>query len=158
MGRQGFAQFMGQVEEQDDTRYGTGHGLPSEPPGHQLVRLTNEQRTSQGWPPLKAARELMNSAQLHGDRMAAHDCASHNCPDEPDWITRIQNAGCTNHTALEENVAAGHTTLSAAVNAWMGSRAHRANMLNFTFREAGGGYAFSGTAYYHHYWTMDFGP
>ena len=39
----------------------------------------------------------------------------------------------------------------------MGSAGHKANMLHPDFREAGGGYAFSGTAYYHHYWTLDFG-
>jgi hypothetical protein len=67
------------------------------------------------------------------------------------------NAGYVNYLQLAENIAAGYFTANDAVVAWMGSSGHRANMLSPDFREAGGGYAYSGTAYYHHYWTMDFG-
>ncbi len=134
-----------------------GAGVPNEPPGHALVRLTNQKRANRGLPPLKAASELMDSAQFHGNWMANHDCFAHTCSGEPYWVTRIENAGYLNHTYLGENIAAGYTSSGAVIDAWMDSPGHRDNLLSVDFREAGGGYAFSGSAYYYHYWTLDLG-
>lgn len=131
--------------------------VPDAPRGHQLVYLTNLERAANGKPPLKVASELMESAQFHSDWMADHNCFAHTCDGEPLWTTRIQNAGYVNWVVLGENIAAGQSTVAQAVSAWMNSPDHRSNMLSTDFREAGGGYAFSGTADYHHYWTMDFG-
>ena len=132
-------------------------GVPAEPQGHRLVRLTNARRANQGLPPLKAALELMNSAQYHSNWMASHNCLEHNCPGEPTWVQRIVNAGYMNYVFLGENIAGGYPTANDAVQAWMTSSGHRANMLNPDFREAGGGYAYSASSTYHHYWTMDYG-
>jgi len=133
-------------------------GVPAEPEGHQLVRLTNARRANQGLPPLKAAWELMDAGQYHSEWMASHNCFDHNCPGEPDWKQRILNAGYSNYTHLGENIAAGHPTAGDAVQAWMkSSEGHRENMLSADFREAGGGYAYSANSDHHHYWTMDFG-
>jgi uncharacterized protein YkwD len=137
--------------------YSTGAGVPAEPLGHSLVRLTNQKRTTRGLPPLKAAWELMDSAQFHSDWMADHDCFAHTCSGETGWVTRIENAGYLNHSYLGENIAAGYTSSSAVIEAWMDSPGHRDNMLSVDFREAGGAYAFSGSAYYYHYWTLDLG-
>ena len=109
-------------------------------------------------PPLKAAPELMNAARFHSEWMAEHDCLAHNCPGEPTWTQRIADAGYTDCIALGENVAAGQSTASAAVQAWMNSTiGHRENMLNPGFREAGGGYASCATTQYRPYWTLDLG-
>lgn len=156
-GETGLVEFVAAEPLQEDLVAATALGVPAEPPGHQLVRLTNVERANNGLPPLKAASELMNSAQYHSDWMATYNCFAHNCPGEPDWVTRIVNAGYVNAQALGENIAAGQGSASAAVQAWMNSPDHRANMLSDAFREAGGGYAYSGSAYYHRYWTMDFG-
>jgi hypothetical protein len=121
------------------------------------VRLTNGERVARGLPPLKAAQELHSSSWFHCDWMADHDCFAHDCPGEPDWIARIQNAGYVNGTALGENIAGGYATASGAIVGWMNSDGHRANMLSTSFREAGGGYAYSASAKLHHYWTMDYG-
>jgi hypothetical protein len=143
--------------EQPEPIYGMASAVPSEPPGHRLVYLTNLERVSRGVPPLKAAPELMAAAQFHSDWMASHNCFRHNCSGEPGWVARIVNAGYLNYELLGENIAGGQSTASAAISAWMGSAGHRANMLNPGFREAGGGYAYSASARYRHYWTMDFG-
>lgn len=132
-------------------------GAPAEPRAHQLVRLTNVKRVNNGLPPLKAAAELMQSAQYHSNWMANHNCFAHVCPGEADWVTRIVNAGYVNYTHLAENIAAGYTTANAAVQAWWNSSGHRANMLNPDFRETGGGYKFLTDSDYHYYWTMDYG-
>jgi uncharacterized protein YkwD len=133
-------------------------GAPTEPPAHQLVRLTNVERTQRGLPPLKAASELMQSAQYHSNWMANYNCFAHVCPGEPDWVTRIVNAGYVNYAHLAENIAAGFWTADSAVQAWMNStQGHRENMLNPDFRETGGGYKFLDGTDYRYYWTMDYG-
>lgn len=156
-GTTGLAEFRGQVEGQPETIRATAYGIPSEPPEHQLVRLTNQERINNGIPPLKAASELMNSAQYHSRWMANHDCFNHDCPGEATWVQRVQTAGYLSWTALGENLAAGYPTASGVVAAWMSSPGHRNNMLSPDFREAGGGYAFNGGSTYYHYWTLDLG-
>jgi hypothetical protein len=156
-GETGLLEFVAAEPLQEDLFAGTALGIPAEPPGHQLVRLTNAERANHGLPPLKAASELMNSSQYHSDWMASHNCFDHNCPGEPYWVTRIANAGYLNYEALGENIAAGYGSASEAVQAWMNSPGHRANMLGGAFREAGGGYAYCSGCTYNRYWAMDFG-
>jgi hypothetical protein len=156
-GETGLVEFVAAGPLQEDLGAVTALGVPAEPPAHQLVRLTNVERANHGLPPLKAASELMNSSQYHSNWMATYNCFAHNCTGEPDWVARIVNAGYVNAQALGENIAAGYGSASAAVQAWMNSSGHRANMLSGAFREAGGGYAYSASSKYHDYWTMDFG-
>ncbi len=147
--------FTDTIPGEGDTASGLAY--ESAPPGHEVVHLTNLERVSNGVPPLKAAWALTDSAQFHSDWMADHDCFAHNCPSEPEWVTRIESAGYLNWLGLGENIAAGYGTAETAVDGWMGSPSHRASMLNPAFREGGGGYAFSGTSTYYHYWTLDLG-
>lgn len=147
-------EFRGQAEEQPET---TVSGIPGEPPGHELVRLANQERIGLGIPPLKVASELMDAAQFHSDWMADHDCWGHQCSGEPGVLTRVLNSDYLNYTAIAENIAGGYTTASSVIDGWMGSPGHRANMLSVAFREGGGGYAYDSAAEYRHYWTMDFG-
>jgi hypothetical protein len=156
-GQTGLSYFKAEGHEQPEPIYGMVSAVPSEPPGHRLVYLTNLERVSRGVAPLKAAPELMAAAQFHSNWMASNNCFDHTCPGEPGWVARIGDAGYLNYELLGENIAGGQSTASAAVSAWMGSAGHRANMLNPGFREAGGGYAYSASPTYHHYWTMDFG-
>ena len=153
-GETGFVELVAAEPLQEDLVAATALGVPVEPLGHQLVRLTNVERANNGLAPLKAASELMDSAQYHSDWMASHNCFSHNCPGEPYWVTRIESAGYVNWVLLGENIARGYSSANGAVQAWMNStEGHRENMLNPDFREAGGGYAYSSTSY----WTMDYG-
>jgi uncharacterized protein YkwD len=156
-GETGLVEYVAAEPLQSDSAAAAGLGIPAESPGHQLVRLTNVRRTNQGLPPLKAASELMDSSQYHSDWMASHNCFEHNCPGEPQWVQRIVNAGYVSYVGLGENIAAGHPSANDAVQAWMGSEGHRANMLNPAFREAGGGYAYAANSTYRRYWTMDYG-
>jgi hypothetical protein len=150
-------EFSGEQSLEAEILRETTLGAPYEPLGHRLVRLTNARRVSRGLSPLKVSSELQQAAKFHSNWMANHDCFAHKCSGEPDWVTRIQNAGYLNYVLLAENIAAGYSSASAVVDAWMDSPGHRANMLNAGLREAGGGYAYSQTAYYHRYWTLDFG-
>lgn len=152
-GETGLVEFAATEPLQEDLAAASALGVPAEPPGHQLVRLTNVERANNGLPPLKAASELMDSSQSHSNWMASHNCFLHDCPGEFTWVQRIVNAGYVNWVLLGENIAAGQGSASAAVQAWMNSPEHQANMLRADFREAGGGDAYSSTSY----WTMDFG-
>lgn len=131
--------------------------MSSEPPQYELFLLVNQERISRGIPALGLAPGLANAAQFHSEWMADHDCFAHNCSGEPGWTTRIEDAGYLNHTKLGENIAGGYTSASAVVNAWMNSSPHRSQLLDPGFRDAGGGYAYSSTASYRHYWTLDLG-
>jgi len=131
--------------------------VPAAPFGHQLIYEVNLERADNGAPPLKVASELMQSAQFHSDWMAGHDCFAHTCSGEPYWTTRIENAGYANWVSLAENLAVGQTSAAQVVCEWLNSPTHRKNMLSTCYREAGGGYAWSGSTTYYHYWTMDLG-
>jgi len=132
-------------------------GLGSAPLGHQLVYQTNLRRISRGLAPLKAAAELMEAAQFHSDWMAEHNCFAHHCDGEPSTLERLENAGYLNRTCSGEVVAGGQSTAGEVVDYWMNSPQHHDIILSSAYREAGGGYAFSDSATYHHYWTMDLG-
>jgi hypothetical protein len=148
--------FLGLPDPQGDTGLGLS-SIPGAPLGHLLVYATNLTRSSSGLPPLKVASELMESAQFHSDWMAEHNCFAHTCSGEPYWETRIANAGYVNDTFLGEVVAAGQSTTAQVISHWMDSPQHHDAILSSAYREAGGGYAFSGTSDYYHYWTMDLG-
>jgi uncharacterized protein YkwD len=156
-GQTSIVEFVAEEPLHEEFASATALGVPAEPQGHKLVRLTNAKRANQGLPPLKVASELTEAAQFHSNWMASRDCFEHNCPGEPDWVQRIVNAGYLNYSHLGENIAAGYASAKDVVQAWMKSPGHRDNMLNSDYREAGGGYAYSADSKYHRYWTMDFG-
>jgi uncharacterized protein YkwD len=155
-GESGLTEFAASHDVQDEPALELS-SVPAAPLGHQLVYEVNLERADNGTPPLKAASELMEAAQFHSDWMADHNCFAHNCSGEPLFTTRIEDAGYVNEVDLAENLAAGQTSVAQVVDEWMNSPDHRNNMLSTSYREAGGGYAFSGSATYHHYWTMDLG-
>ncbi len=129
----------------------------SQPPQYELVLVVNQERISRGIPPLRVASELANAAQSHSDWMADHDCFAHDCPGEPSWTARIEDAGYLSWTHLGESIAGGFASASAVVSAWMNSAPHRSQLLDPQFCDAGGGYAYGGATQYHHYWTLDLG-
>jgi uncharacterized protein YkwD len=155
-GESAVTHFLAPSKAQTDASLGLS-SIPSAPLGHLLVYATNLTRSSSGLPPLKVASELMESAQFHSDWMAGHNCFAHTCSGEPYWETRIANAGYVNDTFLGEVVAAGQSTTAQVISHWMDSPQHHDAILSSAYREAGGGYAFSGTSHYYHYWTMDLG-
>jgi uncharacterized protein YkwD len=155
-GQSGLTEYAASYDVQDEPALEL-LSVPAAPLGHQLVYEVNLERADNGAPPLKAASELMEAAQFHSDWMADHNCFAHACSGEPLFTTRIEDAGYINWVNLAENLAANQSSVAQVVNDWMNSPDHRNNMLSTSYREAGGGYAFSGSATYHHYWTMDLG-
>lgn len=122
-----------------------------------MITLLNNERTSRGLVPLAARAELGAAADRHSADMACNDFVNHTGSDGSTMATRIEAAGYLPWALLAENVAAGYSTPSAVVAAWMSSDDHRANILNPGLTEIGVGYAYRSGTTYGHYWTTDFG-
>ncbi len=84
-----------------------------------IVSYTNQERVRYGLPPLEVDKELMATAR-----------------EQAAWMTR---SGLLFHTRrpLAENIAMGQSHSSEAVQSWMGSSGHRANILNPGHRRIG---------------------
>jgi uncharacterized protein YkwD len=84
-----------------------------------IVSYTNQERTRYGLPPLEVDKELMATAR-----------------EQAAWMTRSGNLFHTRRL-LAENIAMGQSHSSEAVQSWMNSAGHRANILNPGHRRIG---------------------
>lgn len=145
------------VWAQDDT-------IPSPTEVEQVIELTNLARVAEGRPPLAFNETLALSAQSHSEDMAVTDFFAHYNPATFTTPTdRIAAAGYDG-IATGENLAAGSRTPAEAVQGWLESPGHRANIMSDNFREIGTGYVFEEddrypdeALPYQHYWTQNFG-
>jgi uncharacterized protein YkwD len=112
---------------------------------HLVVCLINKQRRKHGLHRVRARGALVGAASRHSERMQKTDCFDHVCPGEPSLPGRYQKTdylpcGCSWGAA--ENIAWGPKSQGSprsVVDAWMGSSAHRSNILNGSFRDVGVG-------------------
>ncbi|MDT4916832.1 MAG: hypothetical protein QOH89_1532 [Pseudonocardiales bacterium] len=58
-----------------------------------ILRLVNKERAIFGLRPLRMVSQLRLSARRHNVQMAAYNEMSHQLPGEPDFTTRMSNAG-----------------------------------------------------------------
>ena len=84
-----------------------------------LVSYTNNECARHGLPPLQVDKELMTTVR-----------------EQASWMTRARNLVHTRRP-LAENIAMGQTHSSEAVQSWMNSPGHRANILNSSHRKIG---------------------
>lgn len=119
-----------------------------------VVTLTNDQRARAGCAPLRVNTKLRNAARKHSRYMAVYQSTSHQLPGEPTLSRRITLAGYTGWSRLAENVAAGYSSATTVVRAWVGSSGHRRNINDCSLREIGVGVVSRGTRLY---WTQNFG-
>jgi uncharacterized protein YkwD len=127
---------------------------------NRVAKLINIERTEAGLDTLKVDSQLSQAAQIHSRSMARNDFFSHSGIDGSSPFDRIEDTGYDYSTAAE-NIAAGYQTPEAVVQAWMGSRGHRENILNDDLTEIGVGHQYlsndTGSVNYNHYWTTTFG-
>jgi len=129
----------------------------------QVVELVNQQRLANSLPPLALVDSLYNAARYHAIDMSVDNYFYHETYDRVngqlkvicDPFSRIEVYYGTNFTSMAENIASGFATPQDAVNAWMGSTGHRANILDADNWETGAGYALSASG--EPYWVQDFG-
>jgi uncharacterized protein YkwD len=118
----------------------TGSGLSEV--SSTIVQMTNAERSKAGLSSLRTNSRLMQAAQLHADQMAqlrrldhVIDGAQYPRPED-----RLAAAGYQ-WQAYGENIALGQSSAAAAMEAWMNSSGHRANILNGNLSEIGVGFA-----------------
>jgi uncharacterized protein YkwD len=130
--------------------------------------LINKVRMQNGESPLSDNAKLDAAAQGHSEDMVARDYFDHTTPSGEAFDTRIATAGYVPSGwsyELGENIECGTLSLAtpaAAVNGWMNSPEHRANILNGEFRDSGIGVAPAAPAQYAYgqagaTYTQDFG-
>jgi uncharacterized protein YkwD len=107
-----------------------------------IVQLTNGERSSAGLPTLRTSSTLMEAAQLHANQMARLGRLEHvlSGAQYPRPEDRLAAAGYQ-WSAYAENIAMGQTSAAAAMDSWMHSSGHRANILSTSVTEIGIGYA-----------------
>jgi len=107
-----------------------------------LVQLTNAERSSAGRPALRSSSRLNEAAQLHADQMARLGRLEHvlSGAEYPRPEDRLAAAGYQ-WSAYAENIAMGQSTPAAAMDSWMHSSGHRANILSTSVTEIGIGFA-----------------
>lgn len=106
--------------------------------------LVNSERRERGESPLVWDAELSQLARQHSLNMARTGALDHRGPDGRDMAERARAMGIRGWRVLGENVAfnQGFDDPSAfAVERWMGSSKHRANILNSQFTRTGIGVA-----------------
>lgn len=95
--------------------------------GSKLVALANKVREAEGIAPLAVSGSLTSHAESWAQHLAASQGLGHS--DIGSLLGSWSTVG--------ENVAAGQPTAPAMHAAWMGSSAHRANLLNPAFTHVG---------------------
>ncbi|GAU66515.1 putative RNA polymerase ECF-type sigma factor [Streptomyces sp. NBRC 110611] len=117
-----------------------------------VVELVNAQRAEHGCGPLTIDLRLQRAAQAHSDDMAARDYYDHNTPEGVDPGTRITNAGFR-WSSWAENIFKSPKDPATALEGWMDSPGHRANILNCSYKSTGVGVNLSSNG---PWWTQEF--
>lgn len=112
-----------------------------------ILCLHNAERKARGLRPLKFNARLARAAGSHTRNMVARKFFAHDAPGGGNVASRARSAGYINNRVrwtVGENLAFGGGGLAAPgkiMASWMGSAAHRANILTRGFREIGIGVA-----------------
>lgn len=116
--------------------------------GHEIVDLVNAARAhprlcgQQAFAPAAPVRwndALAAAALAHSRDMAAHRHFAHKGTDGSEVAQRTTRSGY-GWRQVGENIAAGQTTAREAVDAWLDSPGHCANIMNPQFVDMGAGY------------------
>lgn len=101
----------------------------------EVFNLINKKRTDAGLSALKIDNELQRVARIKAQDMVDNNYFSHTSPTYGSPFDMIKNFGISYRTAGEN--LAGNSSNSGAVEAWMNSEGHRANILNGSFNYTG---------------------
>ena len=101
----------------------------------EVFNLINQQRANNGLSALKIDEEVQRVARIKAQDMVDNNYFSHNSPTYGSPFDMLKSFKVLYNTA-GENIA-GNSSNSAAVNAWMNSSGHKANILNNSFNYTG---------------------
>ena len=117
---------------------GLGPGPAVDAEVTRFVELMNYHRASVNCPELSWNREVAAVAQGHSQDMVDRAFFSHINPDGASPFDRL-TAASISYSRAAENIAWGHPTAEAVLNAWLESAGHRANIENCQLRQHGVG-------------------
>lgn len=106
--------------------------------------------------PLSWNAALGTAAQGHSRAMARGNYFAHQDPDGRSVADRAKNAGFRGRK-IGENIAAGQGSPNKAMQDWLASPGHCANLMNPMFTQVGAAYATDSRSDAGVYWTMVFG-
>lgn len=121
------------LEHQDGSSTSNASSLSSDE--KEVFDLINTQRTNNGLTALKLDTEALNVARIKAKDMVDNNYFSHDSPTYGSPFQMLNSFKVTYKTA-GENIA-GNSSNSGAVNAWMNSSGHKANILNSSFNYTG---------------------
>lgn len=101
----------------------------------EVFNLINEQRINNGLVALKVDNEVQRVARIKAQDMVNNNYFSHTSPTYGSPFDMLKSFKVSYNTA-GENIA-GNSNNNAAVNAWMNSPGHKANILNASFNYTG---------------------
>jgi len=120
-----------------------------------LLTQINAERAKRKLPPLRTSSTLMQVADFYSCRLIDGRFFDHVDPFDGSTVdTRVTDFGYA-FQKVGENLAAGHKNARDAVNAWLDSPGHRANLLDPAFTETGIAVKTGGD--YGWYWVQEFG-
>ena len=101
----------------------------------EVFNLINQQRTNNGLSALKVDSKVQRVARITAEDMVTNNYFSHTSPTYGSPFDMLKSFKISYKTA-GENIAANSSN-SGAVNAWMNSSGHKANILNSSFNYTG---------------------
>ena len=101
----------------------------------EVFNLINKQRANNGLATLKVDSEVQRVAKIKAQDMVNNSYFSHNSPTYGTPFEMLKSFKVSYKTA-GENIA-GNSSNTGAVNAWMNSSGHKANILNSSFNYTG---------------------
>lgn len=110
---------------------------------HRLVELLNDERASNGLPPLKKSDNLFDAARFHAWDMCKLGYFSHDSRNSNDKVTCQTGERISkfyNWKVYRENIGYGYSSPKEANNRWIQSEVHYDNMLADDVREIGVAY------------------
>ncbi len=136
---------------------GGGGGYSPDGEERAFLDLINAYRRKHGARNLSLQDQLGAAADHHSQDMAKKNYFSHKLSNGDSAEQNIERFGYTNWSYVGENIAAGHETAKAVMDAWKSSPKHDRGMRNKHFTEIGIGRAYSKSSKYGWYWTTTFG-
>lgn len=101
----------------------------------EVFKLINQQRTNNGLKALTIDYEVQRVAEIKAQEMVDRNYFSHTSPTYGSPFNMLNSFKVSYKTAGEN--LAGNSNNNAAVNAWMNSSGHKANILNSSFTHTG---------------------
>lgn len=101
-----------------------------------VIRLTNEERAKKGLGKLTGNSRLTTAAQKRAAETAQK--LSHTRPNGQSWSTVLKECN-VKYTVAGENIAYNYYTAAEAMEGWMDSQGHKANILNAKYKNIGVG-------------------